>query len=199
LNTASLNLPNIVGIKSYYQDIHWELKVESGSYSGAEAVRLGLNEKTATFYSEDGGGDAIIAEVDVNNNVLSLGGQGTSGFVVSTTEKPSSKASKYVLAKSDKISVSITRYITPNALDDKNNVLFIQNIEFFPINTVTLIDRWGVPIKTWKNFANYTSSDAVQNDFDFTKLSVGNYVCSLNYTDLDGKQQKVLQMISVVK
>jgi hypothetical protein len=98
------------------------------------------------------------------------------------------------------ISLVIRSFLTPNDADDQNNVLYIENIEFFPQNTVKLIDRWGVPIKSWTNFSNYTSPVADQGDFNFTDLEIGNYVCIVEYINpVSGKKKDQSQMISVLK
>ena len=98
------------------------------------------------------------------------------------------------------IELIINAFITPNTADDQNNVLYIENIEFFPENTVKLIDRWGVPIKSWTNFSNYGSSDPEQADFDFTSLNIGNYICIVEYKNSTGGDKKSqTQMISVLK
>jgi CHU_C Type IX secretion signal domain len=98
------------------------------------------------------------------------------------------------------IELIINSFITPNTADDQNNVLYIENIEFFPENTVKLIDRWGVPIKSWTNFTNYNNSDAEQADFDFNSLSIGNYICIVEYKNSkDGNNKSQTQMISVLK
>jgi hypothetical protein len=63
-----------------------------------------------------------------------------------------------------------------------------------------LIDRWGVPIKSWTNFVNYGSSDAEQADFDFTSLGIGNYICIVEYkSSANGDKKSQTQMISVLK
>jgi len=43
--------------------------------------------------------------------------------------------------------------VTPNN-DGMNDYLYIQNIHFFPINTVTIIDSYGAEITTIENFDN---------------------------------------------
>lgn len=98
------------------------------------------------------------------------------------------------------IELIINSFITPNSGDDQNNVLYIENIEFFPENTVKLIDRWGVPIKSWTNFSNYSSSVAEQADFDFNNLNIGNYICIVEYKNsTSGEKKSQTQMISVLK
>jgi surface protein len=98
------------------------------------------------------------------------------------------------------IVVTIRSFITPNTADDQNNVLFIENIEYFPENTVKLIDRWGVPVKSWTNFTNYSSSSPEQADFDFTTLGIGSYICNVEYKDPEsGNKKSKSQMITVLK
>jgi hypothetical protein len=95
----------------------------------------------------------------------------------------------------------IHNVITPNNLDDKNNVLYIENIEFYQENSVTLCDRWCSVIKSWKNFNNYTSTNPTQSDFDFSQLSNGNYICFVEYIDPQNSEKRKAkpQMITVLK
>jgi len=70
----------------------------------------------------------------------------------------------------------------------------------YPENRVELINRWGVTVKSWINFSNYATGDSKQADFDFTGLSVGNYICIVEYANSTGSDKKSQsQMISVLK
>jgi hypothetical protein len=98
------------------------------------------------------------------------------------------------------VPIVIRPIITPTGDDQANNVLYIENIEFFPSNTVRLLDRWGVPVKVWNNFANYLNTTAVQADFDFSSLNVGSYVCIVEYTDTASSSTKgESRMVTVLK
>ncbi len=98
------------------------------------------------------------------------------------------------------ITLTVNSFITPNSGDEENNVLYIQNVEFFPENTVKLIDRWGIPVKSWTNFSNYGSTSAEQADFDFTSLSIGSYICIVEYINgMNGEKKSETQMITVLK
>jgi surface protein len=98
------------------------------------------------------------------------------------------------------IALVIKSVLTPNTADNQNNVLHIENIEFFPENMVKLIDRWGVPIKSWTNFSNYTTPEAEQPDFNFTNLDIGNYICVVEYLNpVNGNKKSQTQMITVLK
>jgi len=50
--------------------------------------------------------------------------------------------------------VAPTILVTPNN-DGMNDYLFIYEIEFFPINTVTILNSYGAEIITIRNFCNY--------------------------------------------
>ena len=91
--------------------------------------------------------------------------------------------------------------ITPFNSDNINDKLKIVNIEYTFENKVTLLDRWGVPVREWKNFRNFDDPTNPNTDtFDFTKLSPGNYICVLEYTlSADAPKEKLNQMISVLK
>jgi len=52
-----------------------------------------------------------------------------------------------------KQAIAPTTLVTPNG-DGLNDHLFIHEIEFFPINTVTIINSYGAEITTIRNFSN---------------------------------------------
>jgi len=90
--------------------------------------------------------------------------------------------------------------ITPFTKGDANDYLYIQSIEKFDYNKVTLLDRWGVPVKEWKNFTNYDDPVTPNTDgYDFAKLSPGNYICLVEYGFTDGPRRKKSQMVTVLK
>lgn len=93
------------------------------------------------------------------------GCEGKAGSSVSITEFP-------VLASS-----AIKNVITANE-DGKNDRLIVDNIDRFPNNTVSVLDRWGVEVH---------KQDAYNNDWDFKKggnyLPAGSYVCIVKLND----------------
>jgi len=98
------------------------------------------------------------------------------------------------------IDIKIHDLISPFTPDNMNDELYIENIGKFPTNTVTLLDRWGVPVKEWKNFTNY--SDPVNPNaevFNFTGLSPGNYICVVEYSSPTQGTRKKSQMVTVLK
>jgi hypothetical protein len=151
------------------------------------------NQVSATLSSGLGVGSEIIHTVGGTNLTL------TTANSAGLTEAISSVFDIYETTQ--QVSLVIRPFITPNTVDAQNNVLFIENIDFFPENSVKLIDRWGIPVKTWVNFSNYSNPEIPgQDDFDFTSLSVGNYVCIVEFKDATtGKKRDQAQMITVLK
>lgn len=90
--------------------------------------------------------------------------------------------------------IAVHDLITPYTADDANDVLVIENLHLTAENTVTLLDRWGVAHKIWKNY------DSSNPGYDFRKLSPGNYICVVEYK-LPGSSQtkKKSQMITVLR
>ena len=91
--------------------------------------------------------------------------------------------------------------ITPHNQDEVNDKLKIVNIESTFSNTVYLLDRYGVLIRKWDDFRNYDDPDNSNPDnFDFTRLSPGNYICILEYRmSAAGAVNKINQMVTVLK
>lgn len=90
--------------------------------------------------------------------------------------------------------ITINDLITPFTIDDANDVLIIDNINLTEENTVTLLDRWGVSHRVWKNY------DSTNPAFDFKKLTPGNYICVVEYK-LPGSTEKKTksQMVTVLR
>jgi hypothetical protein len=103
------------------------------------------------------------------------------------------------LGGSVEIDITIRDLISPFTSDTKNDFLHIDKIEKFPINKVTLLDRWGVLVKEWTNFTNYSGSNPNQDPFDFKTLSPGNYICLVEYGSETQKTRKKSQMVTVLK
>lgn len=97
------------------------------------------------------------------------------------------------LGRVEEVTLTIHNLITPFGDDDVNNRLKINQLEAFQTNKVTLLDRWGVVIKEWTDYDNTLT------DYDFRKLTPGNYICIVEATDAQGNTQKKSQMVTVLK
>ena len=84
----------------------------------------------------------------------------------------------------------IHNLITPNG-DGENDFLFIQSVSHYPNNRVLLYDRYGKLIKEWYNFQN-------EENFDFTSLSTGSYVCLFESTD-NQSPKNLRQVVTILK
>ncbi|ELR72812.1 hypothetical protein C900_00773 [Fulvivirga imtechensis AK7] len=89
---------------------------------------------------------------------------------------------------------SIKNAITPNG-DGANDHLIIENIENYPDNTVTVLDRWGVEIIRLEGY---------KNDWDLAVggkiIPAGNYLCIVQIREGDNTERKVVtRTITVVK
>jgi hypothetical protein len=181
-------------LKDIFTSHFWEFSTTvSTAFSGN--TQISLSDNTSGFFGTDG--DATILELNATGVQEDLFGSPNNGFYTST--KPMSASGKYYgLAKADEITVRIRKLITPND-DLDNDVLVVDGLDAFPDNKITLIDRWGVVVNTWKGFVNYPEPAGVkQPDFDFSKLAVGNYICVVEYTERGARKSKK-QMIAVLK
>ena len=74
-----------------------------------------------------------------------------------------------------------------------NDKLQIVNVDYVVGNKVTLLDRWGVVVKEWTNYRN-------DDNFDFSSLSPGNYICVMEYQlTPSSPKAKLSQMVSILK
>jgi hypothetical protein len=161
-------------------------------------ISLSLNGISETFIASDGGLAVAQAPAisDVPENLGSS--SATEGLEVISDGEVSKPI--VMLAKETKIVLRIHDLITPSGSDDKNNTLTIENIHRFDHNIVTLLDRWGVEVKKWKDFTNYDDPINPNADgFDFTKLSPGSYICIVQYGKGDGTDKVEQQMVTVLK
>jgi CHU_C Type IX secretion signal domain len=98
------------------------------------------------------------------------------------------------------VQIRVHDMLTPFNHDTFNDELFIENIAKFPSNKVTLLDRWGVVVKEWTNYTNYNDPlTPNQEPFNFGSLSPGNYICVVEYGEEGQPQQKLSQMVTVLK
>jgi gliding motility-associated-like protein len=81
------------------------------------------------------------------------------------------EATVVVLPIPELTETNIKNVITANG-DHRNGVLFIENLEKYPLNQVILLDRWGVEVFKEENYTN--DWDARRNG-EF--LPAGQYVC----------------------
>jgi gliding motility-associated-like protein len=160
-----------------------------GTFSGSK-IWLSGNNVDATYRS-----GPTILEMTQTNTINDLGAVITDPFFYSEN-KVSTKPKSFAIAITKYVEVVVYKLITPND-DGYNNVLFIDGIDQNPKNEVTLLDRWGVQIKTWKNVTNALFKDEPDT---FKKLPVGNYICVVKYEEpTTGTTKTVQQMISLLK
>lgn len=184
------------GVTDILRDRHWQLLSRGASFSDS---RLAVSAKQLeTFVNSVPTGSPTLLEVGVDGIAIDLEGISTISIDFLTgTKNATASGDRYAIGKKDELIPLIGEVLTPNS-DGKNNVLIISNIEFFPVNTVTLMDRYSAIVHTWSNFKNYGTADANQ-EFDFTSLAIGNYLCVVQYTDAGGNQKSATQMITVLK
>jgi hypothetical protein len=174
-------------------DRYWEILTDASQVNSR--IGLSLNGLDAFV-----GTDAIsVVQSDaVSGDAKNLSSTSSNGGLVLSRAKVSLPI--LTIGKEAVIKVTIHDLITPFTIDTKNDVLYIDHIDHFDFNTVTLLDRWGVEIKKWKDFTNYDDPLKPNADgYDFAKLSPGNYICIVEYGNKGGKREKISQMITVLK
>ncbi len=178
-------------VTEIYKDRFWQLFNGNGGTFAGSPISLSSN-LTSTSIQES----PVILELDQSNAQKNLGGSVATGFFASS-DKASSTGKYYAIGKSIDVKLIVHKLITPDN-DGKNDVLYIQGIDAYPDNEVTILDRWGVQFYSKKSFKNYPLNSLPQQvDVDFTKMAIGNYIVVVN---LSGKpENNVKQMISVLK
>ncbi|MFM9840669.1 MAG: gliding motility-associated C-terminal domain-containing protein [Cyclobacteriaceae bacterium] len=177
-------------VTEIYKDRFWQLFNGNGGTFSGSPISLSSN-LTSTSIQES----PVILELDQSIAQKNLGGSVATGFFASN-DKASSTGKYYAIGKSIDVKLIVHKLITPDN-DGKNDVLYIQGIDAYPDNEVTILDRWGVQFYSKKSFKNYPLSSLPQQaDVDFTKMAIGNYIVVVN---LFGKSESIRQMISVLK
>jgi hypothetical protein len=119
----------------------------------------------------DGGVPVVLQATAAGGTAESLSGAANSSFVTSIGNV---SQSILALGKETEFSLVIHDMITPFR-QEFNDKLVIENIDKVSGNKVKLLDRWGVVAVEWQNYTN-------DNNYDFSKLSPGNYICIVEYT-----------------
>lgn len=196
VTTAPFRAPT-APIKEIFQDRFWQISVSNSGTGGYSGSRVSLSKNGTDVFFE-AGGNPVIVEHDAAGSDNNLGGTDDVLFATSD-DKTSPNGGVYGIGRTEKTQVIVHRVITPNDEDAQNNVLYIVGIDSYPNNTVTILDRWGVFVKEWSNFANYPiGSGPETSNFNFKGLAVGNYIVIVKYTN-GGKEESVRQMVSVLK
>jgi gliding motility-associated-like protein len=86
---------------------------------------------------------------------------------------------------------AIKNVITANG-DDKNNVLYIDNLDRYPENEVRFLDRWGVEIFSTTNYQNDWEARAKDGQF----LPAGQYICIVK---LQSTGKVISRTVSIIK
>jgi len=97
-----------------------------------------------------------------------------------------------VIGKGAEFKLVIHDMITPYTLDEINDKLFIENIGQTTSNEVKLLDRWGNVVAEWNNFTNDV-------EYDFSKLSPGNYICLVTYSAQGQNAATAKGMVTILK
>ena len=163
---------------------YWE--ITSNDLAGIKSPVF-VSSKNTSFNEE---GAPVIIEGSSPGSVATSLGSASTGTLIESKQALSAPIIAIGVVK--EINIKIRDLITPFGSADTNDRLFIENLNLFESNKVTLLDRWGVVIKEWTNYNNEIS------DYDFRKLTPGNYICIVECTDEEGTQKKS-QMVTVLK
>ena len=135
-----------------------DIPVSSYAWSFGDGGSASDSDPQHTYTSEGQFNVVLVVET-------TAGCEGNAGANLNITEFP-------VLSSS-----AIKNVVTANG-DEKNDKLIVENIERFPNNTISVLDRWGAEVH---------SQDAYNNDWDFRKggnyLPAGSYVCIVKFND----------------
>jgi hypothetical protein len=180
-SASEINLTLPENIVAAYSDHYWQV-------SGAFNSPVSLSTTGAESFLE-GSIPTVLQAGATGGTVTSLSGTYTDVFVTSIDN---ASQPLLFLGKVAEFKLVIHDLITPYSIN-VNDKLVIDNIEKVGRNTVSLLDRWGLVVAEWKDFTNDT-------EYDFTKLSPGNYVCLVQFSyPGETKTTTAKGMVSVIK
>lgn len=167
-------------------DRYWQIITDPALVNSKVTLDLnGLDVFNATE-----GSTSVVQSAAVGGEAVNLGS--SSLTLSAATSRLNVTAPILTFGKEKQVIVKVHDLITPFGSSGVNDQLFIENIEKFDHNKVTLLDRWGVPVKEWKNFSN-------EDPYDFSKLGPGNYICVVEYGNESSPTQSIEQMVTVLK
>ena len=176
-----------VEITAVDQERYWEITTDP-SLVNSKAT-LSLNGLDAFVSTE--GSTTIVQAGNTGAQAINLGNSSSSN-TSSVTTRGNVTASILAIGKEKQIIVKVHDLITPFGSNGVNDQLYIENIEKFDHNKVTLLDRWGVLVREWKNFTN-------EDPYDYSKLGPGNYICVVEYGNENSSTSAIEQMVTVLK
>jgi len=184
--TGGTNLVFPPDVKDITNNRYWELSTSGGSLP-ASTVSLYVPGSSVELLQP-----LVVIEADniSGATAINMGGGALDQFVTSfsTVSKPI-----VTIGLGENIDLKILDLITPYNEDLINDKLQIVNVDYVVENKVTLLDRWGVVVKEWTNYRN-------DDNFDFSTLSPGNYICVMEYQLTPSSPKvKLSQMVSILK
>lgn len=175
-----------------FAEQYWELLDPSQSFAGSF---ISLSTLGAGSYISPSIATVVVGGSSIGSPAVNLDGAQSGDFIVGG-KKITVNERIFTLAQvlNDQVVVKIRNVVTPFR-DGANDFLEIENIHLFEDNKVTMLDRWGVPVKEWAGFKNVT--DTVDPDYDLTKVATGNYIVILEYKDGTARKQ-LSQMVTLI-
>jgi hypothetical protein len=185
--------PSEVEIVDIVNTPHWVISGDLASLN----TRIKLTPPTFPLLPQDAA--AIVVEADAPDGEAFNAG-GTVETESSITSGRNITRPIITIGASTEVDITVHDLISPFKVDGHNDFLAIDNIDKFPTNKVTLLDRYGVLIKEWEDFSNFDDPSKPNTDiFNFTRLSPGNYICIVEYGNASQATRKKSQMITVLK
>lgn len=176
---ANITLPE--GVTEVFTGHYWE--IDQSINSQIQLSQNGLDD----FLND--ANPVVLEAASTGSTAQSLNGSFSGSFIASVVN---ATQPILVIGKGAEFSLVIHDMITPYTLDELNDKLHIENIEQTISNNVKLLDRWGNVVKEWANFTNET-------DYDFSKLSPGNYICLVTYTAAGQVDATAKGIVTVLK
>jgi hypothetical protein len=172
------------------------LDINSGRYwkiTSSELAQINsiINVSTLGVAIPADGGPTVVQGEDVGSAAVNLKASSVNDDNITSLAPVT--APIIAIGKQEEIKVKVHDLITPFKVDNTNDRLYIENIERFTTRKITLLDRWGKVVEEWGN--EYTN----EIEYDFTKLSPGNYICVAEFGNEGTGTTKISQMVTVLK
>jgi hypothetical protein len=188
-SSANLSVPSS-DVISIIDSHYWELVADDPSFIDAVNTRVSLSLNNIPSLSE--GSYAVMEAASTGSTATNLRYFSIDDSQVTSLDVVTNPI--ITIGNIKEITLKVRDLITPYLVDGENDKLYIEQIDAFDFNTVTLLDRWGVVVKRWEKYTN-------DIQYDFSQLGPGNYIVVVEYGNLaeGGTLNKVSQMVTVLK
>lgn len=187
LHESSVNTTQTQEFDRLSENRYWEVNVTNGDLN---QTRITLPLRNENTLSDNFSLLAVAGSNDLNAPFSSLGRSAFNGtLTMGSITSEQSPVFRYITIgrlESDR-TIEVFNAVSPNE-DGKNDFMRIENIEFFPKNTVTIFNRWGDKVFETSGYNNDTNNFRGRSNTNDKVLPAGIYFYTIDLNDGSAKK-----------